>query len=95
MAQNKRNTYCTTNRGNKMASDCPYTTQTTRCNIETCIVPEPSGYKEEGHAKNNLEKNNRMGTAAGWAKLEGAKGLTWDRAPGSTYVPCRNIRREL
>jgi hypothetical protein len=76
MAENKRNTYCTTNRGKKMATGCSYTTQTTRGNTETHIVLKPSEYKKEGYTKNNLEKNNRMGTAAGWEKLEGGKGLT-------------------
>ena len=73
MAENKRKTYCTTNKGKKMASDWPYTTQSTKCNRKTHIVLEPSGYKEEGYTKNNLEKNNRMGTAAGWEKLERGK----------------------
>jgi len=34
-AENKRNTYRTTNKGKKMASDWPNTTQTTKCNRKT------------------------------------------------------------
>jgi hypothetical protein len=40
-----------------MALDWPYITQTTRWNTKTCIGLEPSGHKEEGYTKNNLEKN--------------------------------------
>ena len=46
--ESETNTYSTTNKGNKMALVWRNTTSTRRCNRQTRIGLEPSGYKEEG-----------------------------------------------
>ena len=53
-----------------MAQDWPYTMQRTRCSKGTHFGVASSGYKEKEQVKNILEKDNRMGIAAGRLKLE-------------------------